>query len=52
MNSAFEMWCNPFRWQSILAFDTNGEVIFAAVSEVLNKQILLINVHYKISFLQ
>ena len=46
-----EMVVNPFQWQCILAFNANGQVIFTVVSEVLNKQILLINIHYKISFL-
>ena len=49
MNSAFEMWCNPFRWQSIPTFDTNGKVVLTIVSERLNKKILFIDVHCKIS---
>jgi hypothetical protein len=46
-----EMVVDPFQWQCIPAFDANGQVIFAVVFEILNKQILLINIHYKISFL-
>ena len=46
-----EMIVNPFQWQRILATNTNGEVMITVVSEIFNKQILLINVHYKISCL-
>jgi len=47
--NVFEMWCNPFQRQSIFTFDTNGQVIIPIISEILNKQIFLIDLHCKIS---
>src|SRR5271163_3531827 len=49
--TVFEMWCDPFLRQCMLAFNTNGKVVFAIISEILNEQILFINVHYNISLL-
>ena len=44
-----EMLVNPFQRQRILAFNTNGQVMIAVVSEILTKYILLVDIHYKIS---